>query len=119
MRILSRLLLPAIILLTAAIPLSADDIFTVVIDAGHGGKDPGAVNGRNQEKTINLNVALRVGELISKNCKDVKVIYTRKTDVFVELNRRAEIANKANADLFISIHTNSAKNKSAYGAETE
>lgn len=118
MRILSRLLLPAIILLTAAIPLSADDIFTVVIDAGHGGKDPGAVNGRNQEKTINLNVALRVGELISKNCKDVKVIYTRKTDVFVELNRRAEIANKANADLFISIHTNSAKNKSAYGAET-
>ena len=92
--------------------------FVLVIDPGHGGKDPGAINGKNQEKTINLNIALKMGKLIEDNCKDVKVIYTRKTDVFVELYKRADIANKAGADMFISIHTNSAKNKSAYGAET-
>ncbi len=92
--------------------------FTVVIDAGHGGKDPGAVNGRNQEKTINLNVALRVGALLQQNCPDVKVIYTRKTDVFVELYKRADIANKADADIFVSIHTNAAKSSAAQGAET-
>lgn len=96
----------------------AADTFTVVIDAGHGGKDPGAVSGKSQEKTINLNVALKLGELIKSNCTDVKVIYTRQTDVFVELYRRAEIANKANADLFISIHTNAAKSTAAQGAET-
>lgn len=95
-----------------------DGKFILVIDAGHGGKDPGAVNGKNQEKSINLNVALKMGKLIEENCKDVKVIYTRKTDVFVELYKRADIANKAGADMFISIHTNSAKSKSANGAET-
>lgn len=98
--------------------IDAEGNFVVVIDPGHGGKDPGAVNGRNLEKTINLNVALKMGSLIENNCKNVKVIYTRKTDVFVELERRGEIANKAGADLFISIHTNSAKTKSAKGAET-
>lgn len=92
--------------------------FVLVIDPGHGGKDPGAVNGKNQEKTINLKVALKMGKLIEDNCKDVKVIYTRKTDVFVELYKRADIANKAGADMFISVHTNSSKNKSANGAET-
>lgn len=92
--------------------------FVLVIDAGHGGKDPGAVNGKSQEKSINLNVALKMGKLIEENCKDVKVIYTRKTDVFVELYKRADIANKASADMFISIHTNSAKSKTANGAET-
>lgn len=96
----------------------AADTFTVVIDAGHGGKDPGAVNGKKQEKDINLNVALEAGRLIQQNCKDVTVIYTRDTDVFVELAKRADIANKAKADFFISIHTNSAKNTSANGAET-
>ena len=107
--------------LLAALPASAvdkDGNFILVIDAGHGGKDPGAVNGKNQEKSINLNVALKMGRLIEENCKNVKVIYTRKTDVFVELYKRADIANKAGADMFISIHTNSAKNKSANGAET-
>src|SRR5574344_521829 len=74
--------------------LHAADTFTVVIDAGHGGKDPGAVNGKNQEKNINLNVALQVGKLIEENCKDIKVIYTRKNDVFVELDKRSNIANK-------------------------
>lgn len=92
--------------------------FVLVIDAGHGGKDPGAVNGKNQEKTINLAVALKMGELIEKKCSNVRVIYTRKTDVFVELYRRAEIANEADADMFISIHTNANNNKSARGAET-
>ena len=107
--------------LTLALPASAVDDqgkFILVIDAGHGGKDPGAVNGKNQEKSINLNVALKMGKLIEENCKDVKVIYTRKTDVFVELYKRADIANKAGADMFISIHTNSAKSKAANGAET-
>ena len=94
------------------------DKFILVIDAGHGGKDPGATNGKNQEKKINLDVALRMGQLIEQKHKDVKVIYTRKTDVFVELYKRAEIANKANADMFISIHTNAAKATSARGAET-
>lgn len=98
--------------------IDAEGNFVVVIDPGHGGRDPGAVNGRNLEKTINLNVALKMGRLIENNCKNVKVIYTRKTDVFVELKQRGEIANKAGADLFVSIHTNSAKNKSAKGAET-
>lgn len=92
--------------------------FVLVIDPGHGGKDPGAINGKSQEKTINLNIGLKMGKLIEQNCKNVKVIYTRKTDVFVELYKRADIANKAHADMFISIHTNSAKGKSANGAET-
>ena len=81
--------------------------FTLVIDAGHGGHDAGAIGAFSKEKNINLNVALAFGKYVEQNCPDVKVIYTRKTDVFVTLNGRAEIANKAKADLFISIHTNS------------
>ena len=81
--------------------------FTLVIDAGHGGKDPGAIGRKSKEKNINLAVALELGRLVTKNCPDVKVVYTRKTDVFVELDERARIANKAKADLFISIHVNS------------
>lgn len=81
--------------------------FTVVIDPGHGGHDPGAIGRRGKEKNINLNVALKVGRLIQNNCKDVKVIFTRRTDVFIPLDCRAQIANNAKADLFISIHTNS------------
>lgn len=93
--------------------------FVVVIDAGHGGHDPGAVGRISKEKNINLKVALAVGKLIEQNCKDVKVIYTRKRDVFVPLNRRSDIANEAKADLFISIHTNSlANNRTARGAST-
>jgi len=85
--------------------------FTLVIDAGHGGHDAGAVGAITKEKIINLNVALAFGRLVEQNCKDVKVIYTRKTDVFVPLHTRADIANKAKADLFISIHTNSLPKK--------
>ena len=93
--------------------------FTVVIDAGHGGHDPGAVGKISKEKNINLNVALKLGKLIDRNCNDVKVVYTRTKDVFIPLNRRAQIANDAKADLFISIHTNAlANNRTAQGAST-
>lgn len=81
--------------------------FTLVIDAGHGGHDAGAIGQITKEKTINLNVALALGRLIEQNCHDVKVVYTRKTDIFIPLQERANIANKAGADLFISVHTNS------------
>lgn len=93
--------------------------FVVVIDAGHGGHDPGAVGKISKEKSINLNVALKLGQQIKKNCQDVKVIYTRSRDVFIPLGKRADIANDAQADLFISIHTNSvAGNNTAKGAST-
>ena len=83
-------------------------IKTVVIDAGHGGKDPGCHGIKYKEKDVALAVALKLGKYIEENMKDVKVIYTRKTDVFVELQERAEIANRAKADLFICVHCNSA-----------
>ena len=93
--------------------------FTLVIDAGHGGKDPGAIGSFSKEKNINLNVALKLGELIKQNCPNVKVVFTRKTDVFIPLDDRAEIANKAKADLFISIHTNALpKGRLISGSET-
>ncbi|MBL7888602.1 MAG: N-acetylmuramoyl-L-alanine amidase [Bacteroidia bacterium] len=81
---------------------------TVVIDAGHGGKDPGCHGAKYKEKDVALAVSLKLGAYIEENFKDVKVVYTRKTDVFLELQQRAEIANKAKADLFICIHCNSA-----------
>ncbi len=115
------LLLSAVIWLVC-VPCSTEiwgKDFVVVIDAGHGGHDPGALGKISKEKNINLNVALQVGKLIQENCKDVKIIYTRKTDVFIPLDQRAEIANNAKADLFISIHTNAvAKGKTVRGAET-
>lgn len=93
--------------------------FVLVIDAGHGGKDPGAIGRFSREKNINLSVAKKFGQLVEQNCSDVKVIYTRKSDIFVPLDKRADIANKANADLFISIHTNAMPGrKIARGAET-
>lgn len=91
---------------------------TIVIDAGHGGKDPGAVGNNLKEKDITLSIALKLGELIKKHFSDVKVVYTRSTDEFVELFRRAKIANKAKADLFISIHVNSNKKPDPRGTET-
>ena len=92
--------------------------FVVVIDAGHGGKDPGAIGKTIREKNINLGIALKLGALIKENNPDVKVVYTRDRDIFVELQQRANIANRAKADLFISIHTNASTNRSAYGTET-
>ena len=93
-------------------------IQTIVIDAGHGGKDPGALGKHSREKDITLKVALKLGKYISQNLPDVKVIYTRKTDRFISLKRRGEIANKNNADVFISIHCNSNNSSKLYGAET-
>lgn len=92
--------------------------FTLVIDAGHGGKDPGALGKRAKEKTINLNVALLLGKMINQTYPEIDIIYTRKTDKRVSLKERAAIANRAKADLFISIHTNASKSKKARGCET-
>jgi N-acetylmuramoyl-L-alanine amidase len=90
----------------------------VVMDPGHGGRDPGAVGKNSREKDIVLSIALKTGKYIEENLPDVEVIYTRKTDEFVELFRRAEIANESNADLFISIHCNASRSPKPYGAET-
>ncbi len=93
-------------------------IRTVVIDAGHGGKDPGATGRRGKEKDIALSIALMTGKYIEENIPDVHVVYTRQKDVYVELWKRAEIANKAEADLFISIHVNAHTKSSVHGALT-
>ncbi len=90
----------------------------VVIDPGHGGRDPGAVGARSKEKDIVLAIALKLGNYIEENHKDVEVIYTRTEDVFVELFKRADIANSNNADLFISIHANASPNRNVFGTET-
>jgi N-acetylmuramoyl-L-alanine amidase len=90
----------------------------LVIDAGHGGEDPGALGKTHIEKDITLGIALKVGKYISEKHNDVKIIYTRKTDVLPALHERAEIANRNNADLFISIHANANKNHSISGIET-
>src|SRR5574344_1212803 len=112
------IVLGVLFVLSAFTPVKAKD-FVLVIDAGHGGHDAGAVGQFSQEKNINLKVALAVGRLIENNCSDVHVIYTRKTDVFIPLGRRAEIANEAKADLFLSIHTNSLANSRTFtGAST-
>lgn len=84
--------------------------YTLVIDAGHGGHDTGAKGASSLEKDINLKVALAFGQYVEQNCKDVKVIYTRKTDVFIPLKERANIANRNDADLFVSVHTNALPN---------
>ncbi len=91
--------------------------FTIVLDAGHGGKDPGNSYHGYIEKNIALKTTLKVGEILEKQ-KDIKIIFTRTTDTFVELANRPKIANKANANLFVSIHCNSVKNFVPYGTET-
>ena len=97
----------------------ANKQFTLVIDAGHGGNDYGAPGKITNEKTLTLRMALAFGRLVERNCPDVKVVYTRKTDRFVELYRRAEIANQAKADLFISFHINALpRGKIARGFQT-
>lgn len=107
------------LVLFSAVASGADRMFTLVIDAGHGGHDAGAVGAFSSEKDINLSVALAFGRYVERNCPDVKVVYTRKTDVFVPLHKRASIANKNKADVFISIHTNALpKGHIARGLET-
>ena len=93
-------------------------IRTVVIDAGHGGHDSGCLGASSKEKHIALAVALKLGHLIEDNYTDVRVVYTRKTDVFIPLHERADIANRHKADLFICIHCNSGSSKGAFGVET-
>ncbi len=105
-----HLIFSAVFIVFAGLLASGKD-FVVVIDAGHGGHDFGAIGTKTNEKSINLGVALKLGDMIKKSHKDVKVVYTRSGDYFKELQERADIANKANADLFISIHTNSVDKK--------
>lgn len=100
-------------LLFAPISSGANGKFTLVIDAGHGGKDTGAPGTYSKEKDINLKTALAFGRYVEQNCPDVKVVYTRRTDVFIPLYERAEIANRCKADLFVSVHTNALKGSSA------
>ena len=95
---------------------SQNDKFIVVIDAGHGGKDPGGVANGYREKDVALNVSLLLGKLLSNT--EVNVVYTRKTDVFIGLWKRGKIANNAKADLFVSIHCNTVNNSKPYGTET-
>lgn len=115
--IIVLLLITFISTLTSYTALHAQqDKFIVVLDAGHGGHDSGNIGNGHSEKNIALKVTLEVGKALSKN-PDIKVIYTRKTDVFVELFERANIANKADADLFVSIHCN-AHSSQASGTET-
>lgn len=102
---------------TAGTHKHAYKIKTIVIDAGHGGHDSGCLGSSGKEKHVALDVALKLGKLIEEKFPDIKVIYTRKTDVFVELHERAEIANRSKADLFLCIHCNSGP-PSAFGVET-
>lgn len=119
MKTLSQIFL--FILSFSIIPLvslkAQNDSFILVLDPGHGGRDPGAKGKKGFEKTINLKVAKYTGEYIKQKHPDVKIIYTRSKDVFIDLDKRADIANKNKANLFISIHTNSAASKTARGPE--
>ena len=91
---------------------------TIVIDPGHGGKDPGAIGSKFREKNVVLNVSLKLGKMLNDSIPDLKVAYTRDDDTFVPLNERAEFAIKNSADIFVSIHANSSKSKTVYGSET-
>ena len=118
-----KILLIAITLLNIAATADRPEIkesklFTVVIDAGHGGKDPGTHGASLKEKDLVLKVALKVGGYIEKNMPDVKVTYTRKDNTFVPVEERARIANNNKANLFISIHANASPSATAYGTET-
>lgn len=99
-------------------PQAKNEIKKIVIDAGHGGTDPGALGAKSKEKDITLALALEIGKRIKEKCPDVEVLYTRTTDVYPTVKGRAIFANNKHADLFISIHCNAAENKTARGVET-
>ena len=101
-----------------SVPKWLYEVKTIVIDAGHGGKDPGTLGTKSREKDIALKIALKLGSYIEKYIPDVKVVYTRDKDVFFELNERAMIANKAAADIFVSVHVNAVGRSDVYGTET-
>ena len=112
-------LLVLLISINAALPaLNKRQVKTIVIDAGHGGHDPGCQYGGIKEKEVTLKIALELGKKLSEELSDVKVIFTRKSDEFVTLWDRANIANRNQADLFISIHCNANKNTAVSGTET-
>jgi N-acetylmuramoyl-L-alanine amidase len=116
-----KLILLTTLILASVYSFSMDNpekTWVIVIDAGHGGKDPGAIGSFSKEKNITLAIALKTGGYIEKNLKNVKVVYTRKEDTFVDLKERANIANRNKADLFISIHANWAKSNKIQGTET-
>jgi len=120
MNIKIKLILIAITLLnfSGKSPAPETKVDVIVIDAGHGGHDPGTLGKNLKEKDVALKIALKLGAYIEKNIPDVKVIYTRKTDRYLSLDERAEIANKNKADLFICIHANSLPGAPARGTET-
>lgn len=121
MKLLRAILLLALVFVLSSftsLNLSKYYVRTVVIDAGHGGHDPGCQYGHSQEKEIALKIALKLGKIIDENLPDVDVIYTRDSDKFIELKERSAIANRAKADVFISIHVNSASSTAARGTET-
>lgn len=116
-----KLILLTTLILVSVCSFSMDNpekTWVIVVDAGHGGKDPGAIGSFSKEKNITLAIALKAGGYIEKNLKNVKVVYTRKSDTFVDLKERANIANRNKADLFISIHANWAKSNKIQGTET-
>ena len=124
-RVMHRVLYVFVLVFSGSIPLfaQADHAFSyrverVIIDAGHGGKDPGALGRFTKEKDIALKIALKLGEIIATNLPDVEVIYTRKKDTYLTLHERAMVANEANADVFISIHCNWISKPSIHGTET-
>ena len=122
-RLFTRLVIPMLLLMlyvpqAVAQKKCKEKPFTVVIDPGHGGVDPGALGRKSKEKDINMNVSKLLASMIDDKYPEVKVIFTRTTDVKIPLVQRADIANKANADLFISIHSNASKSKTANGCET-
>lgn len=112
------IILPSVVSAQGKIDATERRLSTVVIDAGHGGKDPGCTWGERTEKALNLKIALLLGGMIEEAYPDVNVIYTRKDDRFIELHTRGDIANRANADLFISIHTDAVGNNEAHGSST-
>jgi N-acetylmuramoyl-L-alanine amidase len=120
--ILFALSLAGVLVLTSLTPLERKEfrVRKVVIDAGHGGKDPGTVGAISREKDIALKIALELGRIVKENLKDVSVIYTRTRDEFIELEQRAQTANKNGADLFMSIHCNAVPRNQdqIYGTET-
>lgn len=124
-KLLKYLFLPAVVAALIFIisgakrkTVAGNKIETIVIDAGHGGQDPGTHGGSTLEKNIALKIALKLGKIIKDSLPEVKIIYTRKTDKFIPLSERSNIANKNNADLFISIHCNANNNTNAKGTET-
>jgi N-acetylmuramoyl-L-alanine amidase len=99
-------------------PFAGKNSLVIVVDAGHGGKDPGSISHKVQEKKITLAIAKKLGKMLNDSIKGVKVIYTRSTDKFIELHERPKIANRNKADIFISIHCNHSGSSKPYGSET-